>query len=603
MLTLQKNLASSAIGGAPKRPGLPVAGWLALLLLSGTSAGCSDDAYSTPIACAGNVVCPPPSPSISWAVQLWPDASNRDISADPHRQLTPQESAQLAFDPAGTAQLFFRAPAVITGTVSDSDGQPLTRARVVARLQSAITGQSPYSFDTLTADRPSGMFSLRVPVPQQPSEQPYRFWVGFDDAPQAGIYPPRWQERVVNADSDIPLRLRPATELATIYGHIFSPLGEGVGGMTVQVLDADNQIVSSTSVSASDKGQGSYRVLVDPTLPADPRANLKIVVRPGPQAITQLTLEATLPLPRVGTETKADFAVPSQRKTALFQLPIRGAGPSGANMPVVGARVQAQVALEDAATIKLGHRAIYTATADTDSQGMAKLTLVPAPTLGSNLTYKVTVQSPARSPFASLQSELQVGPSDGLLSTIAPPLRAQVSGRLLNANGEAVANAQVIAQPIPSSGPPRSPVDAMVADSNTPTQTTTDAEGRFALRLDGGDYDLDFVPISGTAPRASLDNRRVSTTNQDLGDLKLPRPTLGKFMVNGPTGSPAAQAKVRIFQQPDTSPRFGFACVQNLPCSRAAKLRAEGFTDSKGRMQLLLPESDAVQVMQPSQLH
>lgn len=578
---------------APTKTARPGRGTLATAILLSLSA-CGGDDAGIPIACAGDEICPPPSTGIQWAVQITPPTNSADrYSTDPHNQLTPQEFVGVTFDGTGTASLQFRPSAQVDGSVLDALGQPIARARVIAQLSAAIAGQNPYSFDTLTSDRPAGSFALRVPTPSRPAEQLYRLWVSFDDAAQLGQYPPHWLDSAVAGDKSLTVKLRPSGELAVVQGRLLNTLGEGVGGMTVQVLDASSRIVSSTttSVTSSDATSGTYRVLVDPSLSEDTRSPLTVVVKPGPQKTNWPMLRAQLPLPRAGSDTRLDFVVPSFRKPVLFQVPIRGSGPNATNTPVIGAHVVAQVTLEDPATMNLGQRAVYVSTAESDAQGIAKLMLVPAPSGGTNLTYKISVTGPARTPFASVsQQELTVGPSEGLLAALTLPQRAQLRGRLLDAQGEPVASAQVVAQSIVQDTPTTSPPDMMALDA-PPPQTTTDADGSFALRLDPGDYDLDFVPVSGTQPRTSLDNQRIQTSDLELGDVRLARITLGKVALTSPGGAPVQQVKVRVFQIADTSPRFGLACVTGLPCSRTAKLRAEAFTDSKGRAQFLLPDS------------
>ncbi len=568
-------------------------------MLSTLVAGCGADSAGIPVACTGPEACPPPSAMISWAAQLWPSSSD---GTDVQRPLAPQEIAQLRFDAGGTATLRYRTPALSQGTVVDAQlpPQPLGRARVLAILPTVIPGQTSLSFNTLTASQPAGQWSLRLPVPERPSSQPYRFWIGFDDAAQASLYPPVWRDQVISGDSAVALSTRAATDLATVLGRITNPLGEGVGGLTVQVLDAENQIVSSTAVSQGTVGTalGTYQLLVDPTLSTDPQANLRVVVRPGTANSTLPTLEVALSPPRAGSSSRVDFAFPSQRTPVTFQLPIRGVAASGTTMPVAGAHVQAQIQLQDQATMKLGVRAIYTATADTDAQGIAKLTLVPAPSGGNNLTYQVAIKSPTVTQFASTQLTVPVGPNEGLLAAVSLPLRAQLLGRLLDATGQPVASAQIVAQAIASANPSTGPFGAVSSDMGG-AQTITDQDGHFALHLDAGDYDLDLVPVPGTQPRSSLDNQRIGTTDLDVGDILLPRITLGRMLVQKPDGSPVVQTKVRVFQLPDTTPRYGLACEAALPCSRIASLRAEVFTDRNGLAQFLLPDGPPLLIPPP----
>lgn len=568
-----------------------------LSLLAALALPACEDEPGLPIACSGSEVCPPPSNSIGWALQVWPASSTGSVSSQ--QTLAPQEVPQLIFDRTGSAEIGLSASVLVQGSVITSANQPLMRAHVLAQLSSAILGQSPYTFDTLSTEQPAGSWQLRLPVPPRPTEQPYRFWVGFDDPTLASQYPPLWDERVIDgAKKDVQLQLPASAKLAVVSGRILDPLNEGVGGLSVQVLDGRGQIVSTTAMSlTSQQGlSGSYKVLVDPALSAEMPPNLKLVVRPGAQAGLPV-LEAPLQALKAGGSQSLELRLPSSRKPQVFYLPVVGLGPSGSLLPVVGARVQAQVVLEDK-LLTPGTRAVYTASADTEADGSAKLSLIPVTSPNTNLSYTVTVTSPSRTPYASTQQEVLVGLQGGVLAKVELALRAQLTGRLLDADGEPVPLAQVVAQPIARVDSATSGPDAKTSGS-TPAQTTTDQDGRFALRLDSGDYDIDFVPQPGTAPRSSLDNQRLTSYDIDLGDVRLPRLALGKLVITGPGGAPLAQAKLRIFQSPDTSPRFGFACQPGLPCSRVAKLRAEAFTDSKGRAQFLLPDSTPAANLQP----
>ena len=565
----------------------------ALALLS-AAPGCSTG-DEVPAACAGEHRCPAPSNTLSWALQLSPNSATAAV--DPQSPLMPQDRHSLIWSSDGETRIEYRPTAQVYGNVLDSQAMALSGARVVARLNSAIPGQNDYSLGTLTTDQPALNFTLRVPLAQQPTEQPYHFWVGFDDSNRASLAPSVWQEAYIRGDNHsepLSLRLRKTTELAAVTGRIVSALGEGVGNLTVQVLDPSRQIVSSTAISDATAGptKGNYRVLVDPKLSGDPNSSLTVVVRPGPLDPTLPILEATLQTPHAGTETRVDFAEPAYRFPASFSLPIRGGPDRTSAVPVTGARVRAQVMLEDATTLKLGIRAYYTAMAESDAQGIARLSLVPAPIGGPNLIYQVSISSPSHVPFASVpQTALSLGSSDGgVLGPITLPLRTEVRGRLLSAQGTPAAGVEVVANRIAGDERFVSPLSSVLVSADLP-ESTTDSAGSFALRLDPGDYDFEFIPNPSLEARSSLDNQRVRSDNLDLGEIYLPSVTLGALKVLSPAGSPVAETKVRIFELPDVSAQLGVSCDLGWPCSRNAKLRAEVFTDKEGRARCLLPAS------------
>ena len=117
-----------------------------------------------------------------------------------------------------------------------ADNRALIHARVRATLPSAIPGQNDYRFDTQTAEQVAGTFFA---CRRQPSR-----WIscigcgsGSTMRCRPQMYPPMWIEHPVSSDVELPIQLRPANQLAVVSGRIVNPLGEGVGGMTVQVFD------------------------------------------------------------------------------------------------------------------------------------------------------------------------------------------------------------------------------------------------------------------------------------------------------------------------------------------------------------------------------
>lgn len=547
---------------------------------------------TTLAACSGDRSCPAPTNDLPWAVQILPAPGSGNTSDGKNLALA-QDESRLVFDRDGAAIFRVRGTALVTGTVSDANAQLLVGAHITARLPSGIPGQNDYNTSGVTAEMPRGAFSLRVPLASVPAQQPYQFWLSFDDPFLASLSPPQWRSESIATDRELPLRLPALSDLAVVTGRITNALGEGVGSLSVQAFDEQARLVSSTALSQSGSGTqaGTYRLLIDPTLASNASGRLTVVVRPSAQDTVLPILEASLAVPLPNSQSRVDFAVPSYRKPVIYKLPIRGGTLAGTI--VAGARVRAQVLLSDAATIKLGHKAYYIASGDSDSEGLARLMLVPAPIGGSNLLYHITVVSPSHVPYASVaRQELQVGPTEGLLGAVVLPSRAEIRGRLLDAGGVPVAAAQVVASRIDALDLGTAPIATQAVMADVP-QAITDASGRFSLYLDPGDVDLEFAHPGGLQARSSLDNLRIGTVSQDVGDIVLPPVTLGSLDVTSPSSSPVIDAKVRIFELPDTQQRLGVSCDGTTPCSRTGKLRAEAFTGRSGRAQFLLPGGKA----------
>ena len=547
---------------------------------------------TTLAVCVGEHSCPAPTNDLPWAVQILP-APNSGSAGDGKNLPLAQDEARLVFDRDGVASIRLRGTALVSGTVMDANSQLLVGAHITGRLESSIPGQNDYNTSSVTSEVPRGAFSLRVPVAASPTLQPYQFWLSFDDPFLASLSPPQWRSEPITADRELPLRLHPLSDLAVVTGRITNALGEGVSGLSVQAFDEQARLVSSTAVSQAGSGTqaGMYRLLIDPTLARGVSSQLTVVVRPSSQDTVLPILEASLMVPVANSQSRVDFAVPSYRKPVLYKLPVRGGGVSGTT--VAGARVRAQVMLSDAATVKLGHKAYYVTNGDSDTEGLARLMLVPAPIGGTNLQYQITVVSPSHVPYASVgRQELQVGPTEGLLGAVVLPSRAEVRGRLLDAGGLPVAAAQVVASRTDALSLGTGPIATQTVMADVP-QALTDLAGRFTLYLDPGDVDLEFAHPGGLQARSSIDNLRIGSNSQDLGDILLPPVTLGSLDVTSPASSPVIDAKVRIFEMPDTQQRLGISCDGASPCSRTGKLRAEAFTGRSGRAQFLLPGGKA----------
>ena len=547
---------------------------------------------TTLAACSGENSCPAPTNELPWAVQVLPAPGNGGVNDSKNLPLA-QDELHVVFDRDGVASLRLRGTALVGGTVSDSNSQLLVGAHITARLESSIPGQNDYNTSSVTTETPRGTYQLRIPLAASPMLQPYQFWLSFDDPFLASLSPPQWRSETIAGDRELSLRVRPLSDLAVVTGRITNALGEGVGNLSVQAFDEQARVVSSTATSQAGSGTlaGTYRLLIDPSLVAGSSGVLKVLVRPGPPDLSLPTLEASLAVPLPNSQSRVDFAVPSYRKPVLYQLPIRGGSSSGAT--VAGARVRAQVMLSDAATLKLGHKAYYVTNGDSDTQGIARLMLVPAPSGGTNLLYQLTIVSPSQAPYASIaKQELQVGPNDGLLGAVVLPSRAEIRGRLLDSGGQPAGAVQILASRTDPLNTSAGPIAAQAVMTDVP-QAVSDPAGRFSIYLDPGDVDLEFVHPSGLQARSSLDNLRVGNSSQDVGDVMLPPITLGTLDVTSPSSSPVVDAKIRIFELPNTQQRLGVSCDGTTPCSRTGKLRAEAFTSRSGRAQFLLPGGKA----------
>jgi hypothetical protein len=178
---------------------------------------------------------------------------------------------------------------------------------------------------------------------------------------------------------------------------------------------------------------------------------------------------------------------------------------------------------------------------------------------------------------------LSVGPTGGWSAPIVLKLRPQVSGRVLSPAQLPVRDLLI------------APALATVAASSTATSLAllpkvpsaqTDADGRFAVRLDSAIYDFGLIPPpTALLPRVWIEGTQV-TADLTLPDVTLPEGTTARGHVLGPTGAPLAGATVRLYSlaQGNTAcPSSDYACLS------PPRLRAEGTTGATGLVPLLLP--------------
>ena len=202
-------------------------GLLGLVFSAGAGlSGCGED--PVPIACTGAQPCPPPSARLSFAAQLFPRSPAAQAPGSP---LTVQEEPNLVFNGTGSAALHFIRPARVSGIIRDETAAPVAHARVLALLHSVLPGQGLFSFETSTGT--DGSYSLNLPAPKKPQDQPYRIWIGFDDGtPGATLHPPLWFQQVISADTTLPVLLPRQVQLVLVHGPITQPTlaGGGHGG-------------------------------------------------------------------------------------------------------------------------------------------------------------------------------------------------------------------------------------------------------------------------------------------------------------------------------------------------------------------------------------
>jgi hypothetical protein len=358
----------------------------------------------------------------------------------------------------------------------------------------------------------------------------------------------------------------------TISGRVLSAAGDVLPGNFAARAFANGAAVSNVPVLKD----GRYVLLVSAAVAGAP-SGLVVEVGPssgsgdptftfGARSFVENTDLGTIKLPA--------YTAPQQ-----FGLTVLGDSPSGP--PIAGARVRLSIKLPESDPTQDGLGAAeFVADASTDAAGVAHLALLPG-TLSTLRDYEVAVVPPPGSPYATtcFPHQLVGMGSQGATPVVLQPSRTLLrrplfSGRVVDATGAPVTNVLVTATPGPGlvkdctrTGPGAASVVAF--------------DGRFALPLDPGTYQLDYdPPPGGTAPR--MTELAVTIGTDDVQrDVVLPAGVVIQAAITGPAG--IANATARIFE-----PRCGSSEDCFGPNRTAPWLRAQVQTDATGNLQAVI---------------
>ncbi len=176
----------------------------------------------------------------------------------------------------------------------------------------------------------------------------------------------------------------------------------------------------------------------------------------------------------------------------------------------------------------------YATNVATDDSGSFFTVLPPG-------SYDVTIAPLEGTGFAKTKVLVDVASNvSNVALTLEPLPTTTVTGRVRLSDGRILSNATVSATPHDVDFPPR------------PATTRTDGDGRFALALDRGAYDLTIQPEDGTGFPWIVVTRAVGGAALDVGELTVPVPVPLAFSIRDPSQSsnPIVRAVVRIFAKP-----------------------------------------------------
>ena len=381
-------------------------------------------------------------------------------------------------------------------------------------------------------------------------------------------YPPMCDDPAVDSEC-----------LATFEGRVIDREGTGQAGVVVKLVDRESgRTLSSRYVTATDPelDPGFFRLFFPVAFWQDTDAWF-LRVSPAPHRVAEVGPSPTF------TRTAEALAEVDGMITVLapnledLRLTYAGTVETDDARPLPGATIR--FTSEDVTHPDTNITGSYTTTVQTDEDGAFSVELLGHP--DAPATYDIVVTpNQVEDQLGVLREERRLGVgSAGQLFTV--PTRARFGGTVLTVAGERMVDARVDAQ---SRGSDRDGMLDAVAFLARSSQTLTDSDGLFDLRLDVGVYDVVIAPPEGTnfpwhiERDVAIGGAEAPLTS--VYDLNHPVPITGVATWNvGDTPVPMAEGEIRAY-----------AVIESDAGTRAI-LVGRATTDANGAYTLLLPPS------------
>ena len=521
-----------------------------------------------------HVTCSPPECATDSTLLLV-----AEVDPPTDSQLVRQEFDSVSIDQqTGLFTLPLDPQVTLSGTVQVGTGAQAKNvaATVVATRPSRILGRPDVVYQA-TVNPVDGTYRLVVSQ-TRPGEQ-YAMRAATTDA---SLVPPTTVTVEADADREVDVSFAAPLTLPEVHGTILDSLQQPVAGMQVQattVATSTTQAVVLSTTTVTD-ANGAYSIRLVPS----PPAAVVLTATPTTQVDRALpSLARTIDTTKLGPTLSltAGLTVPPLPAPVLVSYNVVGTGTSGALIPVTAATCTFVADVSDPHAAD-GTVATYQTSAMTDAlSGAVAVSLIP--TESGNRSYVVTVAPDATQAFATKTTTINVAPAAGYGPDITLSLRSQLSGRVVDPDGQPLHNLQIVpaaATVAAALGP------ATYAATTTPAQASADSDGRFSVRVDEGVWDVGLVPpADAMLPRLWLSSLDLSQ-DLDVGTVTVPRGVMVHGVVHDPAGAPLAHASVRIY----TVTGANADCAPTDPqCLVPPRLRAESSSGADGVVALVLP--------------
>ncbi len=525
------------------------------------------------------------------------------------------------------------------GMPDDCDVQRPVAASIDVRRPSRILGGLSYMRSTTSeAAAPNSGPNFTLHLPSNIAGEAYDITIHpldaaaeptSSDSAVALVPPMRFALEVQGDMNDVEWVLGQASKVRLLKGRIVDAVGDGIAAMRIFASAQSNNLPTSdrqSSIAVSDQ-DGFFQLWVSRQEPL--RTSIDLEIHPQVEGSTPTLFISGADIADANTANdggEADasgqlgkFRMPSYGDVQTFQLPITGIDGNGEVVPVRGASVEFSTELR---TDDERIRAEFRRQHFTDVDGIATVELIPGSEI-ENRRYFVQALSPADSIHASVyQHRIDVGSQQGgVLAPLSLAARVPVTGRLLDAEGNPVADATVSASLAQTFRWNIAPEPRLRADQLPQPTSSTDLNGSFVLWLDReiyelpAVYDLEMLPAGLALPAWSWDAIDIAASSRDgaveLGDLPLPRTALVRGEVLTSSGMPMPGVDVRIYQVTDMSEETasdldacrGWSWPQSDGsepggengydvCQVPVRYRARAVSDENGEIVVSLPNAD-----------
>lgn len=404
----------------------------------------------------------------------------------------------------------------------------------------------------------------------------------------AELVPPKRIELVATGNLEHQTYTLGGAANATISGVLKDSLGSYLTDYRVVALGRWDASTAMTEVSTVDfVTNGQYSLMLSDGVIGP----IKVVARPyspnvvAPElhiaAVPPVTQQRNLSQPTgLGNRTEVSFL-------------IKGKAGNGPVEPVSGARVivtgSQEAAFAGAAAAYMRVEAI------TDDKGIAKVSLLDGMQLEA--TYRLRVVPPASSDLGIVYDANVAVESNTM--QVQLPARVRLRGRVLDVDGQPIADVSVTARRSLRFLWSLDPADQSFLDEISPSTAITPESGDFSVSVDPsladawGGYDITFQTPKGSAsPNWLIPDleipRMASQTAVEIGDVRIPDAAYIRAKIIDLAGNPVEGTALRVYQLPTDNLLCMQASHAPLDCQIDARVLADGESDQRGIVRLEL---------------